>query len=106
MEGQLERLAVENDHIREAQSKELQQDFNVSSYIKWRSTFKQPEIVHSDDASTPNLILQRENIKLRDEVMQLRVDLFALRQKTEEWKEQVQTYERQIAEVKAELKLV
>ena len=106
LEGQLERLAIENDHIREAQSKELQQDFNVSSYMKWRSTFKQPEIVHSDDASTPNLIIQRENIKLRDEVMQLRVDLFGLRQKSDDCKDQVQNYERQIVEAKTELKLV
>jgi hypothetical protein len=70
---------VENDHIREAQSKELQQDFNVSSYIKWRSSFKQQEIQFTTDATTPNLTLQRENLKLKDEVMQLRVDLFGLR---------------------------
>ena len=106
LEGQLERLAVENDHIREAQAKELQQDFNVSSYIKWRSTFKQPEIQFTEDGSTPNLALQRENLKLKDEVMQLRVELFGLRQKMDEWKEQTKQFEMQIENEKAELKAV
>lgn len=57
----------------------MTQDFNVSSYIKWRSSMKQPEINFTDDASTPLLNLQRENLKLKDEIMQLRVDLFGLR---------------------------
>jgi len=65
----------------------------VSSYIKWRSTFKQPEIHFNEDGSTPNLALQRENLKLKDEVMELRVELFGLRQKMDEWKEQTQQFE-------------
>lgn len=44
LEAQLEHLVNENTIIKEAQSQELMQDFNVKSYLKWRSSIKLPEI--------------------------------------------------------------
>lgn len=40
LEGQMERLMTENQHIRESTQKELQADFNLPKYLSWRSTFK------------------------------------------------------------------
>ena len=61
------------------------QDFNAKNYLKWRSTLnhKIPDINFNEDATTPKLLLQRENMKLKDEVMQLRVELYGLRQESE-----------------------
>ena len=60
----------------------------------------------AEGATTPNLNLQRENLKLRDEVMELRVEHFALRQKMEEQVDQTKRLEQQLAEAKSEIKVV
>ena len=94
LESQLERVVTENAYIREAQQKELSDgNFNVASYLKWRNTFKSPDYKFDKDESacddTSNkLLIHRENMKLKDELTEIRVEFFTLKQQLE-CKEQV-----------------
>lgn len=88
MERQLESLIQENQMIKEVSSQELMKDFSVPNYVKWRSCLQSgatqfPDPLPNED---PNgtLSLQRENVKLKDEVMTLRVESFAHKQTLEE----------------------
>jgi hypothetical protein len=79
LESQMERLLTENAHIRDAQAKNLMKDFDVSNYLKWRGSFKQPATAVTDEPTDSKLSLHRDNMRLKDELTEVRIELFSLK---------------------------
>jgi hypothetical protein len=104
LEVQLERLVCENQSIREAQAKELMQDFSVQNYVKWRSTIQTQSTIDVDEGQpTPQLALQRENARLKDELMQARVDVYQSKQLAQHHEETLAASSSSLEDANAEI---
>jgi hypothetical protein len=55
------------------------EDFNVGNYLKWRGSFKQPSAGVTDEPADSKLSLHRDNMRLKDELTECRIELFSLK---------------------------